>query len=524
MSVREEPWLPAAAAGFFVAALAWHASMASVGWTHAISDLHGWRQAQTAITAYFIQQGGPWIAYETPVLGPPWRIPHEFPVYQLVVVGVARLTGLSLESAGRATSLGFFYSTLAATFLLLAELGIGFWHRLLVLGVWLLSPLYIFWSRTFMVESTALCLSVWYLLFLGLFLKHTRTRDAVLAAVTGVLAAAVKPITVVPFVALAGVWCLVAARWRWRAMAVVAALLVVLPLFGGWLWQRHADSLKGLDSNPLAWGISSKQLFQDWILGPRGGWAGPEKRLVWGYWAPLFQYKLVQTLGHPCVAVSALLGCAIAGRRRLLSLVLVLAALLHYGLFAPLHLAHPYYLYAIGGLLVVAVGLVAVALRECGDWRRHLAWVLLGLAAIFEVQVQLNGMIPIQQANAYRKPAWFVRIARELSARTKPDEVIVVFGMNWDPEVPYYARRRALMWPGWGDPSPEGKDVAKAVRNLAGYKIGAVVSCSRELPDATLGKFRALGGRWSEEPWRISAITIDDGNAGECAVFFRTAG
>ena len=117
-----------------------------------------------------------------------------------------------------------------------------------------------------------------------------------------------------------------------------------------------------------------------------------------------------------------------------------------------------------------------------------------------------------------------VRIARELSARTKPDEVIVVFGMNWDPEVPYYARRRALMWPGWGDPSPEGKDVAKAVRNLAGYKIGAVVSCSRELPDATLGKFRALGGRWSEEPWRISAITIDDGNAGECAVFFRTAG
>ena len=84
MSFREESWLPAAAVGYFVAALAWHASMASVGWTHAMSDLHGWRQAQTAITAYFIQQGGPWIAYETPVLGPPWRIPHEFPVYESV--------------------------------------------------------------------------------------------------------------------------------------------------------------------------------------------------------------------------------------------------------------------------------------------------------------------------------------------------------------------------------------------------------------------------------------------------------
>ena len=35
----------------------------------------------------------------------PWRIPHEFPVYQLVVVGVARLTGLSMVNILRIQTL-----------------------------------------------------------------------------------------------------------------------------------------------------------------------------------------------------------------------------------------------------------------------------------------------------------------------------------------------------------------------------------------------------------------------------------
>src|SRR5947199_7995289 len=36
-----------------------------------IADLHQFRQTQTAITAYWLANGGPWLAYETPVLGYP---------------------------------------------------------------------------------------------------------------------------------------------------------------------------------------------------------------------------------------------------------------------------------------------------------------------------------------------------------------------------------------------------------------------------------------------------------------------
>ena len=518
-SSREKAFLRA----FFFAALAWHGAMASVGWRHAISDIHGWRQAQTAITAYFIQQGGPWIAYETPVLGPPWRIPHELPRLPARRGHRRRCVGPHAGSRRPCDFAGILLFALGVAFLLLGELGVCPWNRLLVLGFWLLSPHYIFWSRTFMVESTALFLCSLFLLLAGRFLSRARPVYAIGAVASGALGAAVKPITVVPFVLLASVWWLLTLRKHPQRLGIrmAGALVVVLPLVGGWLWQRHADSLKGLDFNPLAWGIASSQLFRDWILGPVGAWAGPDVRLKWENWQALLSSRVPETLGHPAVAVASLGGILVARRRRAVYALLVTAAFVHLALFMPLHLAHPYYMYAIGGFLITAVGLAAVALRECDDWRRHLAWALAGLLAVSGVSTYSSGLYLEQLGNAYRRPAWFVRLAREISARTEPNDVIVVFGMNWNPELPYYARRRALMWPAWGDRSPASKDVARSIANLAGYRIGAVVSCSRTMGDATLAQFRALGGIGAEAPWRMSAPTSEDHGEGQCTVYFR---
>lgn len=42
-----------------------------LGLNKPLLDLHSFRQTQTAISVWRIMQGGPWLAYETPVLGAP---------------------------------------------------------------------------------------------------------------------------------------------------------------------------------------------------------------------------------------------------------------------------------------------------------------------------------------------------------------------------------------------------------------------------------------------------------------------
>ena len=475
---------------FFLAALVWSLAVASVGWSHAISDWYGWRQTQTAITAYFMQQGSPWLDYETPILGPPWRIPHEFPLYQTLVVTLTAATGLRLEAAGRTVSLAFFYAALGAGYLLLGEVGVSRRRRLLVLAFWLVSPIYLFWSRTFMIESTALCLCLIFLVFTGRFVTRGRTADAVVAVLAGCLGAAVKPPTVVVFVGLAGLWWLLPQRQRRfhprAAVRFLGALMIVLPLGAGWAWQRHADALKGL--NPIARGITSGQLWQEYVTG------APGLRFQRATLKPLWEGAMPDSVGHPIVVAAATLGVFIARRRRALFTLASGGFLIHFAVFAPLDSVFDYYWYGMGVFLVAAIGFAAVALLECGDARRYLAWLLVVLFTVCCVHGYVTRMLPFQRLDVYTKPNWILRMARALNEATRPEDVIVGFGMDWNPEVAYYAKRRALMWPAWGDARHDSTDVVSALAHLDGYTVGALFNCpSRGAPEATLARFR---DRW----------------------------
>src|SRR5580765_4756034 len=95
-----------------VAGVLVHAAIASIGWWSPITDRYGFRQTQTAISAYWLSHGSPFLPDEAPVLGPPWSIPFEFPLYQEAVSLWSRLTGAPIDQSGRLISLLFFYAGL----------------------------------------------------------------------------------------------------------------------------------------------------------------------------------------------------------------------------------------------------------------------------------------------------------------------------------------------------------------------------------------------------------------------------
>ena len=204
----------------FLICLVFHGWGAQVGWQS--KNLPGveYRQAQTALTAYWINAENNFsLAYPTPVLGKPWSIPLEFPLYQWTVVAVSRATGLELIKAGRVVSELCFDLTLPAIFLLLARWAVAVRHRWLVLATVVTCPFYIFYSRAFLMETMALMFSLWFWVGFERAVAGRNRGWLALALVAGTGAGLVKVTTFLLYLLPAGGWAL-GRLWSSRSMAV----------------------------------------------------------------------------------------------------------------------------------------------------------------------------------------------------------------------------------------------------------------------------------------------------------------
>ena len=447
-----------------------------VGWHHSILDLHQWRQSHTAISAYEMMRGGPFWRYLTPILGPPWPSPIEMPLYQWIVAGIARSRSLELETTGRAVSVAFFLATLVSYWLALDILDVAPRYRPIFVALALASPLYLFWSRTFMIESTALFFAVTYLLAVHRATKaHASVGQTMVwlavALAAGVLGATVKVTTFVPW--WTGAAILVISRaWREpfpRAQLAGVAAGLILPVTAAAGWLAFADVVKA--ENPLsarlAWSTVAWQHFgplamrfspRSWFSVPGGAVLGRTRHTV---------------IGSVAVFAVAWLAIAILRRRLMASVVCLGLYFLPIAVFMHLYTAHVYYPYANSLLLITMVGCGIVALLERRDVT---AWLGLGLltAALLAMSTNyLSGYYVDQQSD--NSQHWPLAVA--LQTRLPADAVLLIYGLDLNTDFTYSARRRAIMdWEnrGAGDPLFE-----RSLTLLAqeGGHIGALVAC-----------------------------------------------
>ena len=209
----------------------------------------------------------PKLAYETPVLGPPWSIPFEFPLYQWIVAALVTVTHLSLDPTARLVSIGFFLLTLIPANRILRSLDVSRQARLISLSMFLISPFYIFWSRTCMIESTALFLGMSYLALAMQYARATALSRAIAAMGVGALAMCVKVTTFAPFL-LASVIFQASLLPFPRSVAALGGFVGVLarrttsvalvPLIFGVCWTHFADETK--KQNSIAVSLTSTNL------------------------------------------------------------------------------------------------------------------------------------------------------------------------------------------------------------------------------------------------------------------------
>ena len=449
----------------FAVCLCFHFAGAMVGWQS--KNLPGveYRQAQTALSAHFIKLEHNFsLAYPTPVLGKPWSIPMEFPLYQWTVVVVSKVTGLGLIKAGRAVSMACFYLMLPAVYLLLARWRVAPGHRWLVLAVVVTCPLYVFYSRAFLIETMALMFSLW---FWVAFERAVAGRSAgwlAVAIAAGTGAGLVKVTTFLLYLLPVALWAL-ARLWRnraagrWRSEFGWMAAAVALPFAATLWWLDFSDRVKAL--NPSAQFLRSGHMM-DFNFGTTA------MRFSTELWAMQGRIMAGQLTWLPMLAGCA--GLALLGARHRWREIVLCAGVFAAALviFPILYAYHEYYYLANTVLLMVAVGLVLVALAESARprWLVVLAVVMVTSGQIYRY---FDRYYPVQSGISHGGDG----LSQSLHALTEPDEVIVVTGQDWNSMTPFYAQRRALMLR--GDAEHDPAQVEAALAAMAGEKIGALV-------------------------------------------------
>ncbi len=426
----------------FCAALAFHGWGATVGWTSLNLPGCEFRQTQTAISAFFIQHEHNFsLAYPTPVLGKPWSIPLEFPLYQWAVVWVADGLKMPLTQAGRAVSLGCFYLTLPALYWLLARIGLARSRRLLVLGLVLTCPLYIYYARAFLIETMALLFGAWFLLG---YVRAVEKRNGwwlLVASVAGTGCGLVKVTTYFFFLMPAFLWTLWWFWEDWRQPAQVrgralggrvlwCALAVAIPFSASIWWVHYTDAIKA-HSVAGNFMISSRLTAYNFGTGVR--------------FSPDLWRQHWQVLVHDLTSVPVLVGCALLavvfarrwwGLIGLLGLLFLAVQLI----FPVLYAWHEYYYVASAFTLMVAFGLAV-----CGVFESRLPRVAAWAAALAVYGLQMGGYLGYYYPDQKQISNGGDNLTRALRAVMAPDEVMVIAGDDWSSIIPYYSQRRAFM-------------------------------------------------------------------------------
>lgn len=458
-----------------------HLIFALIGWNHSISDIHGFRQTQTAISTYYTIKEGFRIDYITPVLGKPWSIPFEFPLYQWIVASIVLLFKMNLNQAGRLVSLLFFYFSLIPIYILLNFLVSKKSHKLIFLSLILSSPIYIFWSRTFMIESLAFFLS---LVFLAAIFKLTalpKKKYIIIACLAGTLAGLVKITTFLIFcfpAVLKFLWCWIqeyrqikatkktVVKWLLRGF-----LIFIIPLVINICWIKYADNLKSL--NPIGSGITSKAL-RTWNFGTL------KQRLELNTWKRFYShstqiiwhgnnYNIRQHIALFIFEILILL-LYISTKQKYYKKVLLSFLCFCIGplVFTNLYSRHNYYWYANSIFLLLSLGFIIITLLENKKYQL-ISKIIIFPALLLTMHCGYLNYFYKDQANINQYYPSLISLIRQ---HTNENDVLLAKGFDWSSELPYYSQRKALMLS--DSFTFENKNFQKTIENMKNEKITAL--------------------------------------------------
>lgn len=473
------------------------------GWDRGIEGPQQTRQVWTALSIWGLQQDGWRLDYSAPALGAPWALPQEFPFYHGLVAAAARVSGASIEAAGRAVALALWLLALPAFAWWLTDWGAPQRVRLVALAVMLSGPLLVAQARMVAVDAAALCAGAWFLIGLHRFVATGRFGWWALAAVTGALAAAMQPATFAVCLVPALAWVVAVGAGRvtvrpsgWPRAVGRGTLAAIAPVAAGVGWLIFADRVKAANA------------FGDELLTGRvlAAQVGPlDERWRAAYWSGALEHAGTTIAGIAMVAL-AFLGLRWAWRqdRWLLPVALATFAVGMF-LFAGGTGAAPAPGFAAAGaFLLLGLGWAAAFAVHEAPLPAAARWMLLAVALGGQAVSLARGYRPAAGDSANAVPT----AALALAAVTLPDELVVIAGRGADPALAWWAKRRALTLPSGRETEQPALDRALDALAADGRTVGAMLLTGRLRENPELVSIVANRFGFATEP-----VAEFDGNA-----------
>ena len=443
----------------FLLAIAYFLLINLINISNPILERHSFRQTQTAISTYYLLHDFHF-AYITPVLGEPESIPFEFPIYQGIVAAISKAFNLNLDVVGRLVSLSFFLATLVPLRGIFTRLTISDdFYKLVVAGI-LFSPVYSFWSGTFMIESTAL-----FFTFSGAFfaLKSFDKPNVLNFIITFLFLtlALLQKITTALFVYGLIVLYIGSIVYSGRRAgkfpkSPFILILSIVPFLIAYSWILFTDGIK--EHNPIALIKLTSHALGAWNYGTIA------QRLDFVFYRNIiyFQDILPNALLGFLVLFSfkyIFFGKNYRLRNFLIALLFLYLAPLF--IFTNLYWIHDYYHYANVIYLICFVYLGFLLVME-GVVPRKIKYIILTASYLFSIYVFFLEYSPAKFNHLQESRT--MKIAKFIKSSSSPGQPVVLFGYDWSSEVHYYSQRKGLAVPNWIDQLEVAKNLSFYIR------------------------------------------------------------
>ena len=427
-----------------------------------LHDLYEFRQTQTAFGIRDVASNGFNLLHlHIPILGKPYEVPFEFPLFQNLAGGISHYSGIAPSTAGRLLSLISYCGTLFIIIFILRKRNLK-WFLTAALMLATLSPFALEWSDACLIDNFVIFLVFLSALFYRQYLISTKKYLYFFSAAIACLSAAVKITSVFPTAFFILAYLLFESRSKISHRKIYEiAILLCATMITGVVWTTFADSIKKR-SIWTSW-LTSAHLTH-WNFGTLN------QRLNLMNWVMIGgRYWL---MGGLCLIWLVIASIYFLKRRDPLVFLLV-GLLLSPAIYFNLFLIHDYYFLAIFPLFIFVLPLSIALLSE-------IAGRVIGGAFAFSIVLSLvlSWTIPLPKhdyVNLLRQDRGNINVLESNIMKFTPkNDVILLAGCDWDPSIFYHSSRMGLALPNWVGSTQYGLELVDVHGGLSAFPFLAV--------------------------------------------------